>query len=433
MLALALPALGALVAEPVLLLTDAAIIGRTGGADALAGLAAGGAVLTAVVGACVFLAYATTAAVSRLLGAGDLRGALAQGVDGAWLALALGVPLAALGWWAAPEVVRALDTPAAAVPEAVAYLRWSLPGLPSMLVVLAGTGVLRGLQDTRTTLVVAVGGAAANLVLDVVLVVGLDRGLAGAGLGTSLAQTAMALVLAAVVVRGARRHGVALRPRWAGMRRSGRAGAPLLVRTLCLRAALLVTTAVAGHLGVVALASHQLALSVWSLLALALDAVAIAAQALVGRALGASDLDGARALLRALVRWGVGAGAVFGALVLAAAPWLPRIFTTDPGVRDATAAVLVVVALSQPLAGWVFVLDGVLMGAGDGRYLAAASAVTLAVYAPLAVLVQLRGPEGAAGLLWLWVAFAGAFMAARAVTLGLRARGTRWTVLGATR
>jgi len=432
LLALAVPALGALVAEPLLLLVDSAVVGTLGTLP-LAALAAAGALLSTAVGVFVFLAYATTAAVSRRWGAGDLSGALAQGVDGAWLALGLGVLTAAAGWVWAPDVVAALGTPSEAAPLAVTYLRWSLPGLPGMLLVLATTGVLRGLQDVRTPLVVAVAGAAVNALLDVVLVLGLDAGLAGSAASTALVQVAMAAALLRVVVRGARRHGVSLAPDVAGVRRSARAGAPLVVRTLALRAALLVTTAAAAAQGSTALAAHQVVSSVWSLLALTLDALAIAAQTITGRALGAGDVAGARAATARTVRWGALTGAATGSALLVAAPFLPALFSDDAGVREAMTAALLVAALAQPLAGVVFVLDGVLIGAGDGRYLAVASAATLAAYLPLALAVHRWAPGGTTGLVLLWVAFAGAFMAARALTLGLRARTGAWAVPGALR
>jgi putative MATE family efflux protein len=431
-LRLAVPAFGALVAEPLFLLADSAIVGHLG-TRPLAGLGIAGAVLSTAVGLFVFLAYATTAAVARRYGAGDLRAALAQGIDGIWLAAGLGVLVAAVGFVAAPAVADLLGASEAVAPYAVTYLRWSMPGLPAMLVVLAATGVLRGLQDTRTPLVVAVAGAAVNVALNYALVYGAGMGIAGSALGTVLAQTGMAAAFVVVVVRGARRHAASLRPDRAGITRAGRSGVPLVVRTLTLRAALLVTTYAAARQGDTALAAHQVVSTLWSFLAFALDAVAIAGQAITGRALGAGDVDGARSATSRMLRWGVGAGVVLGIGVLALSPLLAPLFTADTAVQAAIVAALVVAAAGQPVAGWVFVLDGVLIGAGDGRYLAVAGVVTLAAYLPLVALVLVAAPGGAAGLVWLWVAFGGGFMLARAVTLGLRARGDAWLVTGAVR
>ena len=431
-LRLAVPAFGALVAEPLFLLADSAVVGRLGTAP-LAGLGVAGALLASAVGVFVFLAYGTTAAVARRAGAGDLRAALADGIDGMWLAALLGTVVAALGGVLAVPLVGAFGASGEVAAQAVTYLRWSLPGLPAMLVVLAATGVLRGLQDTRTPLVVAAAGAAGNAVLSVALVHGAGLGIAGSAVGTVLAQVGMAAALLVVVVRAARSAGAPLRPDGRGLLRVGRAGVPLLVRTLTLRAALLVTTYVAVAQGDAALAAHQVATVVWGFLALALDAVAIAGQALTGRALGAGDAAGDRALTRRMLAWGVGAGVVLGVLLLAGRGLLAPLFSPEQEVQSALTAVLVVVALAQPLAGWVFVLDGVLIGAGDGRYLAVAGLWTLLGFLPLAALVLAAPVTGTTGLLWLWAAFAGGFMLARAVTLGLRARGDDWLVLGAAR
>ncbi|CAN5138165.1 MATE family efflux transporter [soil metagenome] len=427
-----MPAFGALVAEPLFLLADSAVVGRLGTAP-LAGLGIAGSVLASAIGVFVFLAYGTTAAVARRLGAGDRRSALAQGVDGVWLAAGLGVAVAVFGWLLAPGLVASFGGSAEVSAQAVTYLRWSVPGLPAMLVVLAASGVLRGLQDTRTPLVVAAAGAAANVVLSVVLVHGAGLGIAGSAIGTVLAQLGMAAAFLVVVRRAAGAAGAPLRPDLPGIRRVGRVGAPLLVRTLTLRAALLVTTYVAVAQGDEPLAAHQVAMAVWGFLALALDAVAIAGQALTGRALGAGDAVAARAATDRMLVWGVGAGVVAGAVVLATRGLVAPLFSPDPGVQASLAAALVVVALAQPLAGWVFVLDGVLIGAGDGRYLAWAGLLTLIAYLPLAAVVLLAPVEGTAGLVWLWVAFSGGFMAVRAVTLGLRVRGDAWVVLGTQR
>ncbi|HEY8719100.1 MATE family efflux transporter [Pengzhenrongella sp.] len=428
-LALAVPALGALVAEPLFVLADSAIVGHLG-TPQLAGLSLASTVLLTLVGLCVFLAYATTAAVARRIGAGDPTGALTLGVDGMWLAAGLGVLLAAVAWLAAPWAATTLGaTPEVAV-HAVTYLRWSAPGLPGMLVVLAATGALRGLQDTRTPLWVAAAGAVANTILNVALVYGAGLGIAGSGAGTAIAQLAMAFVLTIVVVRGARKAGASLRPAVGGIWATARAGAPLLVRTLSLRLAILLTVFVAAGLGQVALAGHQVVSSIWGLIALALDALAIAAQALVGHSLGAADVAQTRAVLRRTLTWGTGAGVVLGVAVAVSGWWLAPLFTPDPQVRSAVAVTLVIVAVFLPMAGWVFVLDGVLIGAGDGRYLAATGMLTLVAFVPVALAVRAWAPDGVTGLAWLWSAFAGVFMLARALTTGLRARGSTWMVTG---
>ena len=431
-LALAVPALGALVAEPLFLLADSAVVGRLGTVP-LAALGIGGGLLAALISAFVFLAYGTTAAVARKMGAGDRLGGLRQGVDGLWLALGIGVAVAIAAEVFAPAAVAAFGPPPGVAQQAVEYVRWSAPGLPAMLVVLAATGVLRGLLDTRTPLVVAVAGAALNVALNVVLVHGLHLGIAGSGAGTAITQLLMAAALGAVVVRGARRAGAPLRPDLPGIRAAGRAGAALLVRTLALRAALLVTTYAATAAGPAQLAAHQVVSAVWGLLALALDAVAIAAQAITGTALGAGDVDAVRAATRTMVRWGVGAGVVLAVLVAPSGPLLAPLFTADAEVRGAITAALLVVAVTQPLAGYVFVLDGVLIGAGDGRYLAVAGVAQVLVYAPVALLVAHAGTPGTARLVLLWVAFSGGYLALRALWLGLRARSDAWLVPGAVR
>jgi putative MATE family efflux protein len=424
-LRLAVPAFGALVAEPLFLLADSAIVGHLG-TPQLAGLGVAGALLATSVSVCVFLAYGTTAAVARRVGAGDLRSAIAQGVDGVWLALGLGCLLAAALAAAAGPLVDAFGTSAAATPYALTYLRVSALGLPAMLSVLAATGVLRGLQDTVTPLVVATLGAGANIVLNLVLVYPAGLGIAGSALGTVLAQTGMAAAFLTVVVRGARREHAPLRPDLTGIRAAAHSGVPLIVRTLTLRAALLLATYVAAAAGTVAVAAHQVAFTIWLFLSLMLDAVAIAGQAIVGRYLGASDVDGTRAATRRMVEWGIGAGIVLGVVLLALRAVFVPLFTEDPAVRELLGSVLVVAAVAQPVCGVVFALDGVLIGAGDGRYLALAGVITLACFTPLALLVLATD----AGLVWLWWAF-NAFMLARLVTLVTRWRGEAWLVTGA--
>ncbi|MFG2990719.1 MATE family efflux transporter [Streptomyces sp. NPDC048257] len=425
--ALAVPAFGALVAEPLFVMADSAIVGHLG-TPQLAGLGIAAAVLTTAVSVFVFLAYATTAAVSRRVGAGDLQAAIRQGVDGIWLALLLGTAVIAVVLPAAPSLISLFGASDTVAPYAITYLRISALGIPAMLMVLAATGVIRGLQDTRTPLYVAIGGFALNAGLNVALVYGAGLGIAGSAWGTVIAQCAMAAAYLFVVVRGARRHGASLRPDAAGIRACAQAGAPLLVRTLSLRAILMIATAVAARLGDADIAAHQILLSLWSLLAFALDAIAIAGQAIIGRYLGAGDTEGARSVCRRMVQWGIASGVVLGLLVVLARPVFIPLFTSDPAVEAALLPALLVVALSQPVSGIVFVLDGVLMGAGDGRYLARAMLLTLAAFVPAALLVPIVG----GGLTTLWWAMT-LMMVVRMVTLRLRAGSGRWLIAGATR
>ena len=425
--ALALPAFGALVAEPLFLMTDTAIVGHLGTAQ-LAGRGLAAALLMTAVSVFVFLAYATTAAVARRVGAGDLQAAIRQGMDGIWLALLLGAAVVAVALPTAPHLVDLFGASDAATPYAITYLRISVLGIPAMLVVLAATGVLRGLQDTKTPLYVAIVGFVANGALNAGLVYGAGLGIAGSAWGTVIAQCGMAAVYLAVVLRGARKHGASLRPDAAGIRASAQAGVPLLVRTLSLRAILMIATAVAARLGDADIAAHQIILSLWSLLAFALDAIAIAGQAIIGRYLGAGDAQGARDACRRMVEWGIAVGVVLGVLVVITRPAFLPLFTSDPAVKDVALPALVIVALSQPISGIVFVLDGVLMGAGDGPYLAWAMLLTLAVFAPVALLVPVLG----GGLTALWATMT-LMMTVRMLTLWLRARSGRWIVTGATR
>ncbi|WP_233188053.1 MATE family efflux transporter [Actinomyces qiguomingii] len=474
-LALAVPALGALIAEPLFVLIDSAMVGHLG-ADPLAGLSLASSVLTTIVGLFVFLAYATTATTARRFGAGDRVGGLRAGVDGVWLAVLLGLAAAGMLAFGAPWVVGVMGADGAVADAAVAYLRASAPGLPGMLVVYAATGTLRGLLDTRTPFVVATAGAVGNVVLNATLLYGVGMGIAGSGLGTAITQTAMAVALLSPVVKAARAAGVPVSPRAAGLRASLGTGAPLLVRTVSLRAAILATVWSATALGPTALAAHQVVNALWNFTAFALDALAIAAQALVGTALGRAEAERAAQasadqasaptdpgtrrsgsdpakrqapssassqastvpalrrggptvdeVLRRCLVWGVAAGAVIAVALAAGSPWLPHLFTSADAVIVTARPALLVAAAAMPLAGAVFLFDGVLMGAGDGRYLAVAQMATLVPYLPLAVIVAHGWPAGGSdGLVWLWVAFAWVFMGARALVTGLRARSDAW-------
>ncbi|WP_433417360.1 MATE family efflux transporter [Microtetraspora malaysiensis] len=420
-LRLAVPAFGALVAEPLFLLTDSVIVGRLPD-PALGALGVASAALSAIVGLCVFLAYGTTAAVARQMGAGETRRAMRQGVDGMWLAAAVGVAVIAVCWPLAPGIVDLFGASDRLAELATTYLRVSLLGTPALLLVLAGTGVLRGLQDTVTPLAVSVGSFLLNGVLNAWFVLGLGWGVAGSAWGTVIAQALGAAVYLVMVVRGARRHGAPLRPDLAGIRAAGTAGLALVIRTACLQVVLLTATSFATRMGDAQISAHTIATRIWTFLAFALDAIAIAGQAITGRTLGAGDTAATRSATRRMVAWGVGCGVVFGLAVLALRPLIPGVFDTPGAVSERLDEVLWLVALFQPVAGVVFVLDGVLIGAGDQRYLAWAGLVTTLAYLPFALV--------AGSLVALWAAF-GVWMLARMLTLSFRAYGTAWLVTGA--
>ncbi|HUP86963.1 MAG TPA: MATE family efflux transporter [Acidimicrobiales bacterium] len=424
-LRLAVPAFGALTAEPLYILVDTAIVGHLG-TPQLGGLAVAGTILTTAFFLFNFLAYGTTAAVARLVGAKEERAAAHQAVQGVWLALAIGVGLASGGVAAAPALVSAFGSSPAVGPYAVTYLRISALGAPAVLLALVGVGYLRGLQDTKRTLVIAVGANAANLALELVLVYGLGMGIAASAAATVIAQYVAAGAYVFVVLRNVQATGVGLRPDRRRLRALVVVGRDLFVRTGSLLVALAVATGVASRLGAVDLGAHQIAFQLWSFLALVLDAIAIAGQAMIGRMLGAGAAGEARAAGRRMVTWGIGGGAVFAVVVLTMRSLLVPLFSDDDAVRGLAKDVLVVVAVLQPINAVVFVLDGILIGAGDLRYLAKAMAASgLVVFLPAALTVLwLDGT-----LLWLWGALT-LLMASRLVGNVIRFAGTGWQVVG---
>ncbi len=427
--ALAVPALGALIAEPLFLVVDSALVGHLGMAP-LAGLAVAGAILQTAVGLMIFLAYSTTPLVARRRGAGDLRGAVQAGIDGLWLALALGAVVGLLLWQLSGPLVDAFGVAPDTAEHARVYLSISCLGIPAMLVVFAASGLLRGLQDTRTPLVVATIGFTVNALLNWWFILGLGFGVAGSAWGTVIAQWGMVAVYLIVIVRHAARAGAGFLPHRSGLAQAGQSGGWLFIRTLGLRAALLATVFAATSHGTAATAGYQVVFTIFSTAAFALDALAIAAQALIGDALGARNPVRARLVTRRSVFWGVGCGVVIGGLLAATSPVLGRVFTNDAAVLQILPPALLVLGLSLPLGGLVFVLDGVLMGAGDARYLAWTSMVNLALYLPVLWLLTTLAPSGTAALVALTAGFTIVFMLARALTLGLRTRSDRWVRLG---
>lgn len=424
-LALAIPAFATLVSEPLLLMADSAMVGHLGTRQ-LAGLGLASSVLNIINGLCVFLAYGTTSLVARRIGAGDSRRALAGGIDGMALGLGLGSLLAVVLNLTAPTVIGWYGAGPEVSSQAVDYLRIACWGLPMLLLMLASTGVLRGMKDTRTPLAVAVSMNLANIGLNALFMYGMGMGIRGSATGTLLAQAIGASVLTAVVLRGAVRAGVPLGVRVHGVLEAARGGIWLVMRSAWLQASLAVTVAVAARTGQVGLAGHQVTNSIWSFLCLALDALAIAAQAMVGHELGRGDAGKVRSITATLCWWGVAGGLVFAAGLVLVRGVLAPVFTPDAEVQQLLVRLLLVLALITPIGGIVFVLDGVLIGAGDARYLAFAGMVATLVYVPMALAVDHAGR----GVIWLWLAYGG-YLLARVATLALRARSDAWMRLGA--
>lgn len=422
---LAVPALGALIAEPLYVLADTAVVGHLG-AEPLAGLAVATSILLIIFSLFIFLAYGTTASVARLIGAGNERQAAHQAVQGMWLAVLVGVVVSVVVLAFSSPLVGLLGATGAVREQALLYLRISLLGVPAMLLVLAGTGYLRGLQDTRTPLVVAVVSATFNLVLECILIFGLDFGIGASAFTTVLAQWGSATVYAIWVGRAVRAHEVQLGPHSGTLREISVVGRDLFIRTAALRGAFLVATAVATRIGTVDVAAHQIAFEIWNALALTLDAIAIAGQSLIGRLLGASEVTDAQRAGRRMLQWGLVWGVVVGAVVLLLRNAVPGIFTDDVLVRDLTAFLLVFVGIMQPINGVVFVLDGLLIGAGDMRFLAWAMVFAAAAFIPCALLVLVY--DGGIG--WLWASLL-LLMVVRAVMLFVRWTSGAWAIPGA--
>ncbi len=427
MFSLAIPALGALLAEPLYVLADTAVVGNIGTAE-LGGLGLATQVIGTVLSISLFLAYGTTSAVSRLLGAGRDRDAANQAVQGLWIAVVAGVVFAGLCFVFAPQLMRVLQADAEVEQFGVRYLRVSVFGFPAMLLVMAGVGYLRGLKDTKRPLYIALGTALGNLVLELYLVFELGYGVGASALSTVVFQWVAAGFYLRWIGSAAREHGVGLRPDGVTLRALGRDGVSLFIRTASLRLAFIVAAGFAAANGKVSLGAHEIATQLFNFTALALDAVAIAGQAMIGSLLGANNAAHALYTGRRLTIWGIVLGVFASVLVLALRQVIPDVFTNDQAVIDTTLGLLLLLALMQPIAGAAFALDGILIGAGDMRFLAYAMAANTAFFLGLLAIVHLAD----AGLTGLWIALV-LFIAARALTLGWRIRGETWVVTGAHR
>jgi putative MATE family efflux protein len=419
-LRLAVPALGALASEPLYVLVDTAIVGHLGTRQ-LASLAIAATVMTTGFTLFNFLTYGTTAQVARLHGAGHARAAAALGSQALWLGAALGALLAAAIAAGTVPLVSLMGGEGEVAAGAETYLRIAALGAPAFMAAAAAQGFLRGIEDLRTPLLILVAAHAVNAALEVLFVYGFGWGLAGSAWGTVIAQLGMGAAFLAVQ----RRAGFE-RPRPAAMRPLMRIGAEIAVRTSALLGSFLVASAVLARVGASSLAAHQIAFQLFVFLALVLDAIAVAGQVMVGRMLGAGDAGGARAAARRMIGWSVAGGALFGLALLAGRELIPQAFTDDPAVIDRAHAIWWLFAAMMPLNGAVFALDGILIGAGDTRFLAWGMVAAAAAYVPIALLALERGW----GIVGVWWGLA-ALIVVRLATTGGRFASERWALTGA--
>ena len=414
-------ALGSLAAEPLYVLADTAIVGHLGSSQ-LAALGIAAVVLSALFAIFNFLTYGTTAQVARASGAGEDDTAHGLGVQALWLSLGSGAGLTLLVVALAVPIVSLMGGEGQTADYAVDYLRIAALGLPFAFVARGAEGYLRGRADLRTPLIIFISANVLNLVLELLFVYGFDWGIAGSAWGTVAAQAVMGVAFVAVIAPSLRgRLGIDGRL----IRRLLTLGKHIFVRTTSLYAAFIVAGAVAARFGDPSLAAHQVAAQLWIFLALVLDAVAIAGQVIVGRMLGAGDRDGAYGASVRMVWISVAAGALFAVVMLSVITVLPRVFTSDAAVIDRTEALWPIFALMQPLNGAVFALDGILIGAADGRYLA--WSMVAASVASCAVGIGALAFDW--GIVGVWAALL-VLILVRLVLMGHRFLGRRWLVTG---
>lgn len=395
-LSLAVPALGSLAVEPGYVLVDTAIVGRLG-TDQLAGLAIAATVLSFIFAGANFLTYGTTERVARRLGAGDHAAAANVGVQAMWLSLLFGLPAAPLLYFGARPVSAWFGATGDVLDHAETYLSLSAIGVPFFLITLAALGVMRGASNYTTPLWVLLGANVANLLIELVFVFVLDMGVAGSALSTVIAQTAAAATFV-WILRPQFAAASVRRPDVDGMRPLMSAGKYLLLRVGSMLAVFGGSTAIAARIDKVTLASHQVANSLFIFLALALDALAVPAQTIVAEDLGRGDVPSAAHVAQRALRLSVVTGIALGVVLAVSAPFLPGLFTDDPAVADrATSAIwwLSVMLLPGAVA---FAHDGILIGAGDYRFLGRAAFGYLVAVVPIGVLVLVVPGLGIAGI-----------------------------------
>ncbi|MCC3762174.1 MATE family efflux transporter [Glycomyces sp. TRM65418] len=421
--ALAIPALVVLAAEPIYLLIDTAVVGHLG-AVPLAGLALGGVImgLAPLIGA--VLAYGTTARAARRFGAGDRAGAVAEGVQGTWIALAAGLAMVVAFQFLAGPVAGLMGDDPAVESAAAEWLRVAVLGAPFLLVAGAGQGWMRAVQDTKRPMWFVSASFLFSAILAPILVYPVGLGLVGSAWANAVAQA----ISGVLFLLALRRERVPLRLDWTLMSKQLVANGDLIIRGIAFQVSSFSAAAVAARVGTAALGAHQIGMQLWFFAALALDAVAIAGQALIGADLGAGRPEAARASARRLTVVGFGYGTVFLLAVLALLPVLPDLFTSEAAVHEQLGRVWPWLVLLLPVAGVVFALDGVLIGAGDLRFMRNMTVVSIASGLPFTWLTLVFGW----GLTGIWGGIA-VYMLVRLGLLLWRLRSGAWAVTGAER
>ena len=411
-LTLAIPTFGQLIAEPAFVLIDTAIVGHIGG-QALAGLSVGSTIVLTVVGLCVFLAYSTTSQVGRLLGAGKRREGLEAGIDGLWLAGIIGVVVSVMLFVIARPLCMAMGAQGSVLHNAVDYVRAVVFGIPGMLLVYAANGIFRGLQKVRITLVAATLGAILNTLLDLLFILGFGWGVFGSGVATLISQWFMAVLLIVPA-----------------MLNSAGDGAVLFLRTLALRACLVANVVLATHMGVEVLAAYQVVNSSWNFVLNMLDAIGIAGQTLVAAQIGARQEDEAMRLTRIAGRAGLCGGTVIGIGLMIAGWCASPLFSQSTEIQHLITIGMMVVGVTLPLAGWMWAVDGILIGAGDYRYLALTCTATAAIYVPCLAAIgwicDAMQASSALRMALLWLAVNLLFVGLRAIFNGSRIGTSTW-------
>ena len=420
-LRLALPALGALAAEPLYVLADTAIVGHLGRPQ-IAALGLAGTVLAGAFTIFNFLTYGTTAVVARASGAGREDEAARLAAQALWASVGIGFALLVACEIVAAPLLSGLGGHGRSGHFALVYFRIAALGLPAALIALAGQGYLRGVSNLRRPLEIVVAANLVNLVLELLFVYVFHWGISGSAAGTAIAQAGMG---AAFVVELLRPRAPTRRPSLREMRPLFRIGRQIFVRTAALYASFLVAASILARMGDAEIGAHQIAYQLFVFIALVLDAVAIAGQVIVGRMLGAGDADGAHAAAVRMIAWSVAIGFLFAVVLAPLSYVLPRAFTDDPRVLHQAALLWPFLAAMQPLGGAVFALDGILIGAGDTRYLMWSMLAASGVFILLAALALSLGW----GVVGVWAAL-DVLIAARLALLGPRFARRRWAVVG---